>query len=172
MKQMLKAPFVRKVTKNLSDEDKALIEEAELPELTEITSEQLAKFRGNSAQNVKVMWQGIGLFAVVFIILLLCKKYVFCTAIGATMIIFAIAAFVLHLRTNIDQTSLVKIIPVHHTEPRGFGEKAIVYLPDGKYRLSIPRRLTFTPCSVTVVTCDKITMLQFNPKEIRKDDSQ
>ncbi len=172
MKKMLKAPFVRRITKKLSEEEQHEIDSAQMPALSAITPEQLAKFRGGNNQNVKVMLQGIGLFAVLLIPGFLSKSYEFCAAIIATTVIFAAAAFVIHLKSNIDDSAGVSVIPVHHTERTFTGDKAVVYLPDGKYRIPVSRKFPFEPGSVTVVTCGKITLLDFNKKEIRKDDSE
>ena len=174
MKKMLKAPFVRRISKpkKLSEDDQREISAAQIPELAAITPEQLAKFRGGNNQNIKVMLQGIGLFAVLLIPGFISKSYEFCAAVIATMLVFAAAAFFLHLKSNIDDSAAVSTIPVHHTERTFTGEKAIVYLPDGKYRIPVSRKYPHDPGSVTVVTCGKITLLEFNKKENRKDDSE
>ncbi len=172
MKQMLKAPFVRRITKHLSEEDQREIDNAQMPDLAEITPEQLAKFRGGNNQNVKVMLQGIGIFGVLLILCIIFRQYTFLAAVILTIIVFAAAAFVIHLKSNIDDSAGVSTIPVHHTERTITGEKAIVYLPDGKYRVPISRKFPFEPGSITVVTCGKITLLDFNKKEFRKDDSE
>ncbi len=165
MKAMLKAPFARRISKKLNDEDRALVDAAQLPELKEITPELLAKVRGDNNQNVKVMLQGILIFAVMSVPAFVMKKYRVGIALILTLVFFLAAAFIMHLRSNIDETASVSEIPVHHTENRLTGQKAVCYLPDGKYLIPHSRRLP-EPASVTVVRCGRVTHCIFNRKDV------
>ncbi len=166
MKKMLKAPFVRRITKKLSDDEREMIDSAEMPELKEVTPEQLAKARGSNNQNVKVMLQGILIFGAMTIPAFLMKKYKFGAALLLTLVVFLIAAFIMHLRSNIDETAVVTEIPVHHTERRLTGGKAVCYLPDGKYLFPYSSKLP-QPESVSVVRCGRTAFCLFNRKDVK-----
>ena len=111
-----------------------------MPELKEVTPDLLAKVRGGNNQNVKVMLEGILIFGVLLIPTFLMKQYRFGIALILTLVFFLIAAFIMHLRSNIDETAVVTELPVHHLEHRLTGQKAVCYLPDGKYLLPYSRR--------------------------------
>lgn len=171
MKAMLKAPFVRRIKKHLTEEDQKEVDNAVFPDLSAITPELLAKVRGKGNQNAKVTLEGIAVFGVTLIPGFLTKNYKFCAAIILTMIVFAIAAFVMHLRANIDESASVITLPVHHMHRTITGEKAVVYLPDGKYLLPVSRK-DGEPDTVTVIRCGKTAHCIFQKKTHRKVDSE
>ncbi len=166
MKAMLKAPFTRRITKKLSDEDRALVDAAHMPELKEVTPDLLAKVRGDNNQNVKVMLEGILLFGIMAVPAFLMKQYRIGIALILTLVVFLIAAFIMHLRSNIDETAVVTELPVHHLERRLTGQKAVVYLPDGKYLLPYRRNLP-EPETATVVRCGRVSHCVFNRKDVK-----
>ena len=100
---------------------------------------------------------------------LLLGAYKYSIAVGITAAVCGIAAIILNSRCKIDESATMMQIPIHHIDSSMTGSYAVCYLPDGKYRIPVSRKFPFEPGSVTVVTCGKITLLDFNKKEIRKE---
>lgn len=134
---ILHAPFVRRITKNLTAEEERLIAAAEMPLREPVSDELLWETRAKFEQNRKVLIQGVAIaFGVAGAGLLLgATKY--SIAVIVTAVIFAVAAVIVHLCTKIDETATMMSIPLDHIDSSLTGSFAVCYLPDGKYELRV-----------------------------------
>ena len=165
---ILHAPFVRRVTKNLTAEEERLIAAAEMPEIRQISDELLIETRTKLQQNSKVMFQGVGIALVVMVVGLLLGATKYSAAVGITAIVFAIAAVIMHLRAKIDQTATMMELPLHHMESSMLGSYAVCYLPDGKYGLRVSGDNSYAN---TVIVTQYKHMTTWQAVFIRKGDA-
>ena len=167
MKSILKTPLAKKITANLTTDDEALIAAAEYPEEAPAAPELVAKKRGEFRGNRIVLLEGFGIFTVLLIIGIVMKNFALCFAFGSTLVLVLLAIIALHLRPLPDETATMITIPVHHIESGTFGEAAICYLPDGKYRVLCNKKVP-NPVSVTVFRYGRHTNIQLNGKDWSK----
>lgn len=130
---MIHGSFVRHETRALNFEDQDAIDAAVLPNLEPVSPDVLDSAVSATRANGKVMLQALLIFAVVLVIAIAAKGYLFALAVGSAILVMAVGAFILHLRAQLDETAVMMQLPVHHTEDKGLNSYAVCYLPDGKY---------------------------------------
>jgi hypothetical protein len=165
MEPIIKALFVRRLT-NLSEDEQKLVSEAEMPALEEITPELMDDIKIAARNNIKIILQASGIFAAACVFGLLMKSYAFSFSLGVTVGAALIGAWIVHLRSAVDDTAAVMQIPVHHVDETRSGAHAVCYLPDGKYLFRVPKNEA-DPESVTVITCGGITQFKCNRKVVK-----
>ena len=60
-------------------------------------------------------------------------------AVGITIALLLVALFIVNSRCQIGDNAEKMLIPVHHIEGSSPRDYAVVYLPDGKYRIRCER---------------------------------
>ena len=160
---LIRGLLIRRKTKQLSFDDEDAIKAAELPDLQPITDEQLWAVKLANRKNLITVLQCLGIFAAFALVCALLKAYMLAFSVGCAVPVLLAAAFILHLRGHIDETAVAMQIPVHSSENGLLGNKAVCYLPDGKYLLTYDRNLP-EPRSVTVIQFGKFTYCQFSEK--------
>lgn len=156
---LIRAPFVRKITKNLTEDESALIAAAEMPLKEPISDELLWDTRGRVTQNQKVLIQGIGIALVVLVAGLLLGAFKYAIAVGLTAAVCAVALIITHSHTKIDESATMMRIPIHHISNNLIGNYAVCYLPDGKYELRLSGDSSFAN-ALDVVQYKKMTTWQ------------
>ena len=166
MKALLNAPFVRRITRHLTEEDEAAIAAAEIPPLEPAEPELIAAIRGMQYEERKVLIQGIPIAFIGMIPGFIANSVTYCLAVGITLVVLLIVLFVVNSRCRIGDDAEKMIIPVHHIEGSSSKDYAVFYLPDGKYRLRCePNRAN--PVSVTVLRSEGRSYCKLNGKEKR-----
>ena len=134
---ILHAPFVRRITKNLTAEEERLIAAAEMPLREPVSDELLWETRSKFEQNRKVLIQGVAIAIGVAAAGLLLGAPKYSLAVGITAAVFAVAAVIVHRCAKIDETATMMSLPLHHIDSGLTGSYAVCYLPDGKYELRV-----------------------------------
>ena len=153
---ILHAPFVRRVTKNLTSDEEAMIRSAAMPEKKPVSDDLLWETRDRLLQNRKVLVQGICIAFTVMIIGFLAGAVKYSIAVGLTAVIFSVGALILNARSKIDETATMMQIPIHHVDSGLTGSYAVCYLPDGRYELRLSGDSSFAN-TLLVVQYHRIT---------------
>ena len=141
MKALLNAPFVRRVTKHLSQEDEEAIAAAVIPAPEPAEPELIAAFRGQQTAERTVMLQALPIAVVAMIPGFVMHSAEYCLAVGTSIVLLLIALFVVHKRCQIGEDAEKMILPVHHIEEGPGTGYAVCYLPDGKYHVRYSSKL-------------------------------
>lgn len=147
---ILHAPFVRRVTKNLTSDEESMIAAAEMPERKPVPDDLLWETRDRFLQNRKVLIEGVCIAVVVMLAGLLLGAYKYSIAVGITAAVCGIAAIVLSIRSKIDDSATMMQIPIHHIDSGLTGSYAVCYLPDGKYELRLSGDSSFANALIIV----------------------
>ncbi len=156
---ILHAPFVRRVTKNLTSDEEAMIAAAEMPEKKPVPDDLLWETRDRLLQNRKVLVQGVCIAVCVMLAGLLLGAYKYSIAVGITAAVCGIAAIILNSRCKIDESATMMQIPIHHIDSSMTGSYAVCYLPDGKYELRLSGDNSFAN-SLLIVQYNRMTTWQ------------
>lgn len=156
---ILHAPFVRRVTKNLTSDEEAMIAAAEMPEKKPVPDDLLWETRDRLLQNRKVLVQGVCIAVCVMLAGLLLGAYKYSIAVGITAAVCGIAAIILNSRCKIDESATMMQIPIHHIDSSMTGSYAVCYLPDGKYELRLSGDSSFAN-SLLIVQYNRMTTWQ------------
>lgn len=156
---ILHAPFVRRVTKNLTSDEEAMIAAAEMPEKKPVPDDLLWETRDRLLQNRKVLVQGVCIAVCVMLAGLLLGAYKYSIAVGITAAVCGIAAIILNSRCKIDESATMMQIPIHHIDSSMTGSYAVCYLPDGKYELWLSGDSSFAN-SLLIVQYNRMTTWQ------------
>lgn len=156
---ILHAPFVRRVTKNLTSDEEAMIAAAEMPEKEPVPDDLLWETRDRLLQNRKVLVQGVCIAVCVMLAGLLLGAYKYSIAVGITAAVCGIAAIILNSRCKIDESATMMQIPIHHIDSSMTGSYAVCYLPDGKYELRLSGDNSFAN-SLLIVQYNRMTTWQ------------
>ena len=156
---ILHAPFVRRVTKNLTSDEEAMIAAAEMPEKKPVPDDLLWETRDRLLQNRKVLVQGVCIAVCVMLAGLLLGAYKYSIAVGITAAVCGIAAIILNSRCKIDESATMMQIPIHHIDSSMTGSYAVCYLPAGKYELRLSGDSSFAN-SLLIVQYNRMTTWQ------------
>lgn len=166
MKALVNAPFVRRMTRHLTEEDTAKIAAAEIPPLEPAEPELIAAIRGKEYEERKVLIQGIPVAFAGLIIGILAHSLTYCLAVGITIIVLLVVLFLVNRRCNIGDDAEKMVIPIDHIEGGSSRDYAVFYLPDGKYRMRCEPNHP-NPVSVSVLRSEGRSYCKLNGKEKR-----
>ena len=164
MKALLNAPFVRRVTKHLSQEDEEAIAAAVIPASEPAEPELIAAFRGQQTAERTVMLQALPIAAVAMIPGFVMHSAEYCLAVGTSIVLLLIALFVVHKRCQIGEDAEKMILPVHHIEEGPGTGYAVCYLPDGKYRIRCEQNQP-NPATAVILRSNGQTYCKLRGKE-------
>lgn len=164
MKALLKAPFVRRSVRGLTEEDEREIAASLIPEADPAEPELIAAVRGDVLADRKVMLQALPIAAAAMIPGFVVHSAAYCIAVGMSVFGLLIALFIVNVRCQIGEDAVKMNIPVHHTESGMLREYAVCYLPDGKYRIPCERNHP-NPATLTVLRSNGQTYCKLNGKD-------
>lgn len=164
MKALLNAPFVRRITKHLTNEDEEAIAAAVIPASEPAEPELIAAFRGQQTAERTVMLQALPIAAAALIPGFVTHSVNYCLAVGITILVLLIMLFVVHKRCQISEDAEKMILPVHHIEGSGSRDYAICYLPDGKYRIRCEQN-QHNPAEAVILRSNGQTYCKLRGKE-------
>ena len=164
MKPLLKAPFVRRMTTHLSKDDEEAIAAAVIPAPEPAEPELIAAFRGQQLAERKVIMQAVPIAAAAMIPGFAAHSVNYVLAVGSAVIVLLIMLFVVNSRCHIEEGAEKMTLPVHHTEEGSSRDYAVVYLPDGKYRIRCELNQP-KPVSLTVLKSEGRTYCKLNGKD-------
>ena len=160
---LIRGILIRRKTKDLSFDEEDAVKSAALPDLQPISDEMLLIVKNATRRNLITVLQCLGIFAAISVVCILLRAYVLAIAVGCTIPVLLVIAFIMHLRGNIDETAVSMRVPVHSSESGLLGSVAVCYLPDGKYRITYDRSQP-EPGAVDVVQFGKFTYCRMIPK--------
>ena len=164
MKALVNAPFVRRMTKHLTEEDEAGIAAAVIPTMEPAEPELIAAIRGNEYDQRKVLIQGLPIAAAGMIPGFIAHSLTYCLAVGITIIVLLVVLFFVNRRCRIGDDAEKMVIPIDHIEGSSSKDYAVFYLPDGKYRMRCELNRP-NPVSVTVLRSEGRSYCKLNGKE-------